>query len=149
MNAKGEFFESLKHLTASDTSTEVPASTLRKAVAIFPGRKPLTLFSLIPATAAMVRKGLPSRKFSYEQGDDVVQLEIIDGASSCQLSGFVHGIDDGPVSLYGTEITLESEISEGSFDFPSVPHGHYSLGFPREGETRWVKNLPLTPPTES
>jgi len=148
MTVKGTYFQGIKHLTARDTSVEVPAETRQRALGIFPKKRPLSLFSLIPATAAMVRKGRSTRKFSYERGDDVVQLELSDGVSSCQLSGFVHGIADGPVVLNGEEISFETEIEDGTFVFDSVPHGRYILGIPREGDTCWVNDLQLTPLTE-
>lgn len=143
------FWESIRQLTLTDSSVDVPRTTRQKALALFPsGASPRQrIFSLIPASLAPVRKGEGARKLSYESGDDVVQLELVDGANSCRLSGFVHGIDDGPVTVYGEECRFEARIADGAFLFDALPFGTYSLCFTREGVNYWLSGVETNPKT--
>jgi len=143
MKRHEHFWERLRELTRTDTSVDVPGATRQKALDLFRAKASprQRVFSLMPASLVTVRKAGPARKFSYEAGDDVVQLEVVEGANSCRLSGFVHGIDDGPVTVYGEECMFEAEIADGAFSLESLPLGTYSLCFTREGVNYWLSGV--------
>ncbi|MDJ0840159.1 MAG: hypothetical protein QNK37_26845 [Acidobacteriota bacterium] len=146
MNKSEMFWAGIKRLASCDNSTEVPPSTRESALAIFDRKKePQTnhLFSLTPASLATVRKAGQSRKFFYELKDYIVQLEKTEGEGCYQLSGFVHGIDDGPVILYGDESVFETEIENGNFSFDSLSYGSYRLCLSHEGDHYWITGVQL------
>ena len=142
-----KFWTNLRKLTIADTSVEVPVSAHNLALAVFPKRegeaRSFNIFRLSPASLVLVRKAGQHRKFLYELGDFVVQLEQGERERGCQLSGFVHGIEDGPVVLYGEESIFEATIENGNFLFESVPFGTFRICFCHEGEHFWVRDLRL------
>ena len=146
MNKSDMFWAGIKRLATNDQSTEVPPSTRESALAIFDRKRaPILshLFRLNPQQFAAVRKTGRSQKFFYELNDYIVQLEKTEREGSYQLSGFVHGIEDGPVILYGDENVFEADVSNGNFLFEALPYGSYRLCLSHEGDHYWVTGVQL------
>jgi len=152
MDRLENFWEKLRQLARSDSSVDVPETTHNKALSIFPSRqetKSKYIFLLSPANLAAVRKAGSNRKYFYELGNSIVQLEQANQETGSRLSGFVHGIEDGPVTLYGDECVFQKSISNGEFLFESVPFGSYRVCFSHEGECSWITDLRLNQVTDS
>lgn len=146
MDRYAHFWASIRSLTAEDTSVEVPKEVRKGALALFQPRKKERLNRIfLPASLAAnaVRKAHQQRKFLFELDAHVLQLEQNNGESGCRMNGFVHGLADGPVTLYGDECVFEAQIENGTFSFDSVPFGSYNLCLTQDGGPYWVKNLQL------
>lgn len=140
------FFESMMELTALDDSVAVPEAGIQAAQAIFqPKAKPsfAHLFVLRPLQQAFVRDAGVKKWFYDLPNGFYLSLEQTTDKSGIHLHGFINGIDESEVFLYGTESVSRTRIENGVFDFVSLERGEYSLSFWQGEERYWVNKLYL------
>ncbi|CAM2005106.1 hypothetical protein [Acanthopleuribacter pedis] len=140
------FYQHLVQLTALDASVVVPEATVNAAQAIFePKAKPsfANLFVLRPLQQALVRDAGIKKWFYDLPNGFYLSLEQTTDKSGIHLHGFINGIDESEVFLYGTESVGRTRIENGVFDFVSLESGEYSLSFWQGEERYWVNKLYL------
>jgi len=141
------FWKSLREITMVDDSDDVPDRLEKQAIALFQRKKkPVSLYRLKRLDPAMVRSVSleDEQKHLFEtQSGQFVELEVQAGRSGWHASGFSSQFLDGEVFLFGAEITLQTTIEQGEFEFQQVPTGMYNMALMSGGEDAWVPNLKL------
>lgn len=141
------FWENIRKLAQLDHSVAVPESVVQGVYGIFqpsPQQEVSRQFRLRPLFAGAVRKGETTQKFFYELDDErFVSLELGKDREGIHLHGFINGISDPEIVLYGEEGFHVARESAGAFEVAGLPAGKYHLSLTEEGETFWISNLVL------
>ena len=138
------YWQFIRDLAQRDESVEPPAASVSKAMEIFqPVLHREKVFRLQPAYAGMVRRAEPPRKLVFELGEQFVQVEQYSDGQGVNLSGFVSGLEDTAVTLFGDESVFQTPVRDGEFEFKSLPAGCYDMAFDCKGESLWIPKLIL------
>ncbi|CAM2065517.1 hypothetical protein SCOR_09055 [Sulfidibacter corallicola] len=136
------FWDLLAGIAAKDSSIAVPEQTVHAAYDIFQPRaqkSATNIFQLKPLADALVRDAGPSRKLFYELHNGCfLNLEQTWEADGIHIHGFINGIDESEVFLYGTESVFRAPVISGEFEFSALEPGEYSLSFWHEEDRYWV-----------
>jgi len=142
---KSKFWQCIRDISQADDSLEPPAASIEAALNIFqPVKEQVRFFQLKPSFSGMVRRGVSSETLVYELDDaHFVRMEQSCETDGVRLTGFVSGVENQDVMLFGQESVFQASISDGEFEFNSLPFGCYDMAFVSEGESLWIPDLTL------
>lgn len=138
------FWLQLKRVVEADTSRDVPQATEELAKRIFrPKNEAMQVFNE-KSTTNKNRSGAASGKRCFELDEmRFVELEVFPQGDDHHLVGFVSGLSQPELFLFGDEFVQEAKAEMGNFSFSRIRPGRYSLALLDGGVHYWLPALDL------